>query len=128
MLANLLTTKIKSLLELILLTSFTTLGLFITGYGFVLNPMRAFIAKMLGGKAFLEDGEWYYSFHNGMGKLWKPLWGCYTCMPSLWGIAIYSCLMPYTWATFYELPILILSSACINFIIFNNLIKKCLID
>jgi hypothetical protein len=113
------------MLELIALTSLFTLGLFITGYGFVLCPLRAFIAKMLGGKAAIDDGVWYYFFYNHWAdKLWKPLWGCYTCMPSLWGIAIYSFLMPYTWATFYELPILILSSACINFIIFNNFLKK----
>jgi hypothetical protein len=112
------------MIELILLTSFTTLGLFITGYGFVLNPLRAFIAKMLGGKAFQEEGAWYYEFQNGMGKLWKPLWGCYTCMPSLWGIVVYTLFIPYSVASIYELPVLILSSACINFIIFNNLIKK----
>lgn len=112
------------MLELILLTSFTTLGLFITGYGFILEPLRTFIARSLGGKPFLEEGEWYYFFKNGMDKLWKPLWGCYTCMPSIWGTAIYFLFIDVSRATIYELPILILSASCLNFIIFNNFVKK----
>lgn len=113
------------MIELILLTSFTTLGLFITGYSFILNPLRSFVAKMLGGKAFLDEGEWYYDFNNSALKsIWKPLWGCYTCMPSLWGTIVYTLFIPYSLESIYELPILILSASALNFIIFNNFVKK----
>lgn len=113
------------MLELILLTSFTTLGLFITGYGFILEPIRTFIARLLGGKQFLEEGEWYYVFPTTYLKtIWKPIWGCPPCMPSLWGTVVYTLFIPYSVESIYELPILILSSSALNFIIFNNFVKK----
>lgn len=113
------------ILALSFLTSFVCLGLYITGSnGYLLFWLKNFIATSLGG-VYLERDEAYHEFENKfIGYLWKPFWGCVTCMASVWGSVVYFLFSKVTHETIYELPILILCSAALNFIIFNNLVKK----
>lgn len=111
------------MLNLILITTLFTLGLFVTGQqGYILAGLRDRIARIMGGSYRIDEGERYYHFENDV--FWKPFWGCPPCMASLWGIVVYSVFSTYTLNSFYELPILILCSSGLNFIIFNNYIKK----
>ncbi len=117
------------MLNLIILTSFFSLGLFITGQNpYVLCGVRDAIATSFGGVYVSSEGEWYYQFNGFMNTLWKPFWGCPTCMSSVWGIVVYTLYIPYSLDSIYELPVLIVSSACLNFIFFNNMIKKHLLS
>lgn len=112
--------------NLILLTSLFSLGLFVTGQeGYILYPIRKFIAHSLGGFLKMQEDEWFYEFSGSWeGNLFKPFWGCPTCMASVWGCVIYLLFENVTRATIHELPVLIICSAGLNFIIFNNMIKK----
>lgn len=113
-----------TMLELILITSFSSLGFFISCQEpFVLSGFRDFLGDLLGGTQKVWGNETFYEFKH-IGFIWKPFIGCPVCMASVWGIMIYSLLGTFTTDSIYELPILILCSCCLNFIIFNNLIKK----
>lgn len=114
------------MLNLILLTSLFSLGFFIVGQqGFVLGGIRRRFANSLGGYLRFDDNEAYYDFEgHWTGELFKPIWGCPTCMSSFWGVISYLLLAEVSIKTFYELPILIFGVACINFIVYNNFIKK----
>lgn len=114
------------MLELIILTSLFTQGLFVVGQEpYILSPFRAWLAAKLGGLARYDESELFFEFDkNWVGELWKPFWGCPTCMASFWGILIYCLVCPLSIQSIYELPVLIISVSCLNFIIFNGLIKK----
>lgn len=113
------------MLELIILTSVFTQGLFIVGQDpYILAPFRQWLAAKLGGVAMYNDNELYFEFDNWICELWKPIWGCPTCMASIWGIISYSIFYEYSINTLWILPLFIISVSCLNFIIFNNLIKK----
>ena len=112
------------MLNLIIYTSLFTLGLFIaTGEGFGLHGVKNRLARLLGGRYRQYGEDVHYEFPSKfITELWKPVIGCPICMVSIWGIAIYSLLMPYSVATIYELPIIMCSSCAINFILYKNLI------
>ena len=114
------------MLELIILTSLFTQGFFIVGQEpYILAPFRHWLAAKLGGVALIDDNELYYDFNKvGVAKIWKPFWGCPTCMASFWGIVSYSIFFTYSLNTLWQLPLLIVSVSCLNFIIFNTFVKK----
>lgn len=115
------------MLELIFIISLFTQGLFVSGHSpYVLNGIRHRIATSLGGvyRESLAEGEVWYEFNGIMNEIWKPVWGCPVCMSSFWGVVIYSIFIPYTWDSIYQLPMVIIGTACVNFVIFNNLIKR----
>lgn len=114
------------MLELIILTSFTSLGLFIACQKpFILSGVRDWLGDNLGGVKKYNGKEEYYDFDSFIGYLWMPVIGCPICMSSVWGIVIYCLFSSYQWQ---ELPVLILCSCCLNFVIFNNMIKKHIFD
>lgn len=114
------------MLDLILITSLTSLGLFISGDpDYALGYVKRLFAASLGGVLVYDGDESYYDFSGRWtGELFKPLWGCPTCMSSFWGVISYLLFAEVSRETLYELPILILSVACLNFVIFNNFVKK----
>lgn len=118
------------MLNLIVLTSLFTLGLYITGsQNYFLNPIQRLLASLLGGVPVYYDGEWEYEFNKEwVFYLWKPVWGCPPCMCSVWGTILYSCFIDYSVNSIYELPVVIVCSSGLNFIIFNNIVKKYLKD
>lgn len=106
--------------EAIIITSLFTQGLFIVGSEpFILAPFRQWLGNFFG--YWKKSGDEYYLEAEGIkGELWKPIWGCPTCMASFWGLITFL-IFPYEW---YLIPIHLICSSGLNFIIFNNLIKK----
>ena len=110
--------------DVIILTSLWCMGLFISGSDpYILFPVRKWIAERLGGVYAIDNGEGFFSFEGMVGEFWKPFWGCPTCMASIWSV-------PFVWmfGEWQYLPIVIVCSAGLNFIIFNNLVAKWLKD
>ena len=69
----------------------------------------------------IADAE--YNYIHKYTWIINPLFGCITCMASVYGIAMYSIFMTYSLSTIYELPIVIISSAALNHVIFNMVRK-----
>lgn len=113
------------MLQLILLTSFASLGFFIACQKpFILYEVRDWLGDNIGGVKKYNGTEEYYQFNSFLDYLWMPIIGCPICMSSAWSILIYSLFSSYTQQSWHEVPVLILCSCCLNFVIFNNLIKK----
>ncbi len=55
--------------------------------------------------------------------LYSPILGCITCMSSVWGILFYWAFIGFTTNSYYELPIVILSCAYLNTLMFNYVRK-----
>lgn len=69
--------------------------------------------------------EWLEKKLTVNGKLipiYKPLLGCATCMPSIWGTAIYLCFAGLTPEIWYQLPVTLISASAISTIIKQNYI------
>ena len=111
--------------DVIILTSLWCMGLFVSGNDpYILFPVRKWIAERLGGVYVIDGGEGFFEFESNLAEdVFKPIWGCPTCMASVWSI-------PFVWlfGEWQYLPIVIVCSAGLNFVIFNNLIKKYLFD
>lgn len=114
------------MLELIILTSIFTQGLFVIGQDpYILAPLRLWLASKLGGLARYDGEEVYFDFNNEIvGELWKPFWGCPTCMASFWGLLFYVLFFSFSVDSLWQIPMLCVCASALNFIIFNNLIKK----
>lgn len=75
-------------------------AIIVTSNGQLFYPVRRFI------EYFLAE-HWLY----------KPLLLCASCMPSIWGTAIYLIYFGVTPEIWYQLPIVLLSSVTISTII-----------
>lgn len=115
------------MIELIIIFSIFTLGLYTAASdGFILAPVKHFIAhNILGGHQYIRDKDEGYEFSPAwIENIWKPILGCPICMVSFWGIILYTLLCGYSIESIYELPIIIISSCGINFIVFKNLMEE----
>ncbi len=55
--------------------------------------------------------------------IYSPILGCITCMSSVWGALFYWLFIGFSYQSYYELPIVILSSAYLNTLMFNYVRK-----
>lgn len=106
-----------------------TISLFCNGvyllfhFGNMLEPLRLIWIEMAAGIP-RNDGEIAWArnsnrrvIHPIKVFLYKPLFGCITCMASIWGTIAYWALSPINIASLIIWPIIIVSCACVNFLI-----------
>ncbi len=99
------------LLTLIILISLFCNGLFYltTEEGMPLKFIDRWIDKRLDNKLLIF--------------IYSPILGCITCMSSVWGTLLYWHFIGFTTESYYELPIVVISSAYLNTLMFNYVRK-----
>ncbi len=125
------------LLTLIILISLFCNGLFYitTEEGMPLKWLDKWIDKTIkkrGEKRDLTiDKSWPHAEQERAIKryahrwlfLYSPILGCITCMSSVWGTLLYWHFIGFTTESYYELPIVVISSAYLNTLMFNYVRK-----
>lgn len=99
----------------------------VTSEGQLLYPVRQLLESLLikTHEVVLEQGiDAHRLFHvkkklkePKVNPLYRPLLGCATCMPSIWGTAIYLCFAGVTPEMWYQLPVTLIASSAISTII-----------
>jgi hypothetical protein len=108
----------RILIDILIISLFCNGWYLITSQGMVLNIVREWYLTIAGG---IENssGEVYWSklfqnkYQRVLAFIYKPLFGCVTCMSSIWGSLVY-------WTIDNSLiyyPIVIIGAACTNLLI-----------
>lgn len=108
------------MIEQIIITSLFTSGLYISTHEpYLLSFLRKWLVKLLGGTIHFNpaDESIDYVVTGWQWYIWKPLIGCLPCMSSVWGIVLYVWFNQLSFESLYELPIIIISSSCINYFV-----------
>jgi hypothetical protein len=112
----------SALITIVIISLFCNGIYLITRQGMILHPLNRWVINKLGGVehsdgsvAFLYNSLFYFK----CTMLYKPLFGCITCMSSIWGSAAYWTISDSL--SFY--PVAIIGAACVNLII-NQIYDK----
>jgi len=109
------------LLILIVLISLFCNGIYLLfNFGNVLDPARLWIIDKLGG-INMSDGRVMFRNDNNFkykcSFFYKPLFGCITCMSSIWGSIAYFTLTFLTPQPIVLYPVIIICCSCMNLLI-----------
>lgn len=85
--------------------------------------IRETIYKQKHPKINYDTSNAAYKYSHRWLFLYSPILGCITCMSSIWGTLFYWLFIGFSSQSYYELPLVILSSAYLNTLMFNYVRK-----
>ncbi len=114
---------IKFLFVIILISLFCNGIYLLFNFGNVFDFIRRWYIDIAGGIQNNSGAiNWTMNIggtpvHKNKIFLYKPLFGCITCMSSIWGSIAYWTIMPFTLYSLTMYPMIIVCSACVNLLI-----------
>ena len=101
------------MLQTIIIISIFCNGLHIvTRQGMLLEFVDRWLYKLI----FPGQPEDIQRWHT---QLYKPVLGCIKCMASVWGVVICLCLLPYSVALLFQVPVACICASALNAILFQ---------
>lgn len=112
-----------NLIKIVLISLFCNGMYLLFNWGNLLEPIRKWWIDICGGiQGNNKNINWTYNVDNKLIHakkifLYKPLFGCITCMASIWGSLAYWVISDKDIDSLIMWPIIIVCCACMNFII-----------
>lgn len=112
----------KILTDILIISLFCNGWYLVTRQGMALCFIHKFYLRLSNG-VIKDDGEvvWMLCHKPILKTIYKPLFGCVTCMSSIWGSLAYFVLNNFTISWIY--PVVIIACACMNVLIYRLMEK-----